>query len=90
MQDRGHTAGRIEPSATSLALEVLSLLMIDEDLKIVEVSLTVVAPWPSQDLLDIRMLSLGLAHDQLLARTLRASLKCSSTRRMPACKGECD
>ncbi len=70
VQRRGLTTGGIESPSTSLALEVLSLLMIDEDFEIVKVSLTVVAPWPSENLLDIRMLSLGLAHDQMTAQIL--------------------
>ncbi len=64
--------------------------MIDEDFEIVEVSLTVVAPWPGENLLDIRMLSLGLAHDRASARLRRARLVYSSTGRKPAWVAECD
>lgn len=68
MQGLTLTACRVKSSPTSLAFEVLSLLMIDEDFEIVKVSLTVVAPWPTKNLLDVRMLALGLAHDQRLAQ----------------------
>ena len=36
--------------------------MRDENLQIIEVTLTVVAPWSSEDLFDIGVLSLALAH----------------------------
>ena len=36
--------------------------MVDQDLQVVEVALTIVAPWPGQDLLDIGMFALVLAH----------------------------
>jgi hypothetical protein len=35
--------------------------MRDENLQIIEVTLAVVAPWPSEDLLNIGVLSLALA-----------------------------
>lgn len=38
------------------------LLMIDEDFKIVEITLTVEAPWSRENLFDIRVTSLLLRH----------------------------
>jgi hypothetical protein len=38
--------------------------MIYEDLKVIEVSLTVVAPWSGQDLFSVWMASLLLPHIQ--------------------------
>lgn len=78
------TACRVESSPTPLAFEVLSLLMIDENFEVVEISLTVVAPWSSENLLDIRMLSLGLPHDRSTAQLLWVRLRCSSNERVPA------
>ena len=57
-----HTPCRIQSSSTSLALEVFCLLMVDEDFEVVEISLAVIAPGPSQDLLDVRVLALCFAH----------------------------
>ena len=59
------TASCVEPSPTSLALEMLRFLVVDQDLQIVEVALTVIAPRPCKDFFKIWMLSLGLAHGKL-------------------------
>ena len=56
------TASRVKSPPTSLALEMLCLLMIDQDLQIIEVALTIVTPGSRNDLLDVWMLSLWLAH----------------------------
>jgi hypothetical protein len=52
----------VQSAAASVTLEVFGFLMRDENLQIIEVTLTVVAPRPSEDLLDIGVLSLALAH----------------------------
>lgn len=36
--------------------------MIDQNLEIIKITLTVIAPWPGEDLLEVRMLPLGLDH----------------------------
>ena len=56
------TASRVEPPPTSLALEMFRFLVVDQDLQIIEVALTVIAPRPCKDLFKIWMLSLWLAH----------------------------
>ena len=56
------TAGRVESPPTSLALEMLRFLMIDQDLQIIEVALAIVTPGPCNDFLNVWMLSLWLAH----------------------------
>lgn len=56
------TASRIESPPTSLALEMLRFLVIDQDLQIIEVALTIVTPGSRNDLLNVWMLSLWLAH----------------------------
>lgn len=56
------TTRGIQPSATSFALEVLRLLMIDKHFLVIEIALAVVAPWPAENLLDIGMTTLLLAH----------------------------
>lgn len=56
------TTCRVQSSGTSLTLEVFGLLMIDENLKVVEVSLAVITPWPCERLFDIRMLALAFTH----------------------------
>ena len=61
-----HTSSRVQSPSTSLTFEVFSLLVIDEDLKVVKVALTVVTPWPSEDFLRIWMTPLLLVpHDVL-------------------------
>lgn len=56
------TSSCVEPPSTTVALEVLCLLMRDQELQIFKVSLAVVTPWSRQELLDIGLLSLLLAH----------------------------
>ena len=63
------TASCVEPPPTSLALEMLRFLVVDEDLQIIEVALTVIAPRPRKDFFKIWMLSLGLAHRKLSGYT---------------------
>ena len=56
------TASRVESPPTSLALEMFRFLVIDQDLQIIEIALAIVAPGSSNDLLNVWMLSLWLAH----------------------------
>jgi len=42
---------------------VLGFLVVDENFEIIKVSLTVITPWPSQDLLNIGVLALRFTHD---------------------------
>jgi hypothetical protein len=56
------TSCRVKSATASVTLEVFGFLMGDENLQIIEVTLAVVAPRPSEDLLDVRILSLALAH----------------------------
>ena len=60
----------VQSSATSLTFEMLCFLMVYQDLQVVKVSLTVVAPRSSQGLLDIRKLALVLNHDGRFLTTL--------------------
>ena len=53
---------RIQSAAASVTLEVFGFLMGDENLQVIKVTLAVVAPRPSEDLLDVGVLSLALAH----------------------------
>lgn len=46
------TSGSVESTATSLAFEMLSLLMIEKDLQVVEVALAVIAPRSVEYLLE--------------------------------------
>lgn len=59
---RALTTCSIQPPATSVALEVLCLLVIDENLQIIKVALTVVAPRTLKDLVHIGVMPLLLAH----------------------------
>ena len=63
-----HTTCRVQSSCTSLALEVFCLLMVDEDFEVVEIPLAVIAPGPSQDLLDVRVLALRFTHSLSIDR----------------------
>jgi len=56
------TSSRVQATPTSVAFEVLGLLMVDEDLEVVEVTFTVVAPWSRQDFFHIGVASLLLRH----------------------------
>lgn len=68
----------VESAPASFAFEMFCLLVIDEDLEVVEVALTVVTPRPRQDLFDVRVVSLFLGH---LGRRIegRALVVCAST-----------
>lgn len=55
------TSCGIESTPTSLALEMFGFLMQGKNLQIVEVALAVVAPWPSQKLVQCGATSL-LSH----------------------------
>lgn len=59
------TSSCVESPSTALALEVLVSLMVDEDLEIVKVALTIVAPRPLKQLLQAGMPLLVLRHDGL-------------------------
>ena len=57
------TSSCIQSTTTFIALEMLSFLMIDQDLQIIKIALTIVAPWPRQNFFDIWMSSLLFRHD---------------------------
>lgn len=65
------TACRVQSPCASLALEVFGLLVIDEDFKIVEVPLAVIAPGPRKGLFDVRVLTLCFTHGLLNQRLLQ-------------------
>jgi hypothetical protein len=50
---------------------MLGLLMVDENFQVIEVTLTVVAPWPREHFIQIRVIPLLLGHldNQLLVST---------------------
>jgi hypothetical protein len=56
------TSCSTESASASLAFEVLRFLVIDENLEIIEVALTVVAPRTRQDLIEIGMITLLFRH----------------------------
>jgi hypothetical protein len=56
------TSSCVQPPPTSVALEMLCLLMRNQELEIFKISLAVVTPWSRQELLDVGLLSLLLAH----------------------------
>lgn len=56
------TTCSIQPPATSVAFEVLCLLVIDENLQIIKVALTIVAPRTRENLLNVGVVPLFLAH----------------------------
>lgn len=58
----GQTSCGIQSATTSFAFEMFSFLVRDEDLQVIEITLTIIAPWPSQQLLNIGMTALLLAH----------------------------
>lgn len=41
---------------------MLCFLMVDQDLQIIKVTLTIVAPWPRKDLFDVWVVALLLGH----------------------------
>ena len=57
-----HTSSGIQSSTTPLAFEVLRLLMVNQDLQVVKVSLAIVAPGSGQNLLNVGMFALVLDH----------------------------
>jgi hypothetical protein len=58
------TSCGVESSAASVAFEVFRLLMINQYFLVVEISLAVVAPWPAENLVDVWMTTLLLAHPE--------------------------
>lgn len=62
LDKKGLTACGVETTTASFTLEVLGLLVIDQDLEIIKVSFTVIAPWPSEDLVGIGVPALLLGH----------------------------
>ena len=56
------TSSSIQSPSTSIALKVLCLLVRDEDLEVVEVAFTVIAPWPGKEFFEVGMTALLLAH----------------------------
>jgi hypothetical protein len=52
------TTSRIQTSTAAVAFEMLRFLMRDEDFEIIEVTLAVIAPRPTKDLLNVRVTSL--------------------------------
>jgi len=56
------TSGCVQSSAAPIALEVFGLLMRNQNLQVVKVSLAVVAPRSREDFVDLRKLSLLFAH----------------------------
>jgi hypothetical protein len=52
----------IQPSATSFAFEVLRLLMINEHFLVIKVAFAIIAPWPAENLINIGVAALLLAH----------------------------
>jgi hypothetical protein len=55
----------VQSAATSFAFEVFSFLVGDENFEVIEITLTVIAPRSSKQLLDIGVAALFLAHDDL-------------------------
>lgn len=62
------TSSCIQPSSASLAFEMLRFLMVDQDLQIIKVTLTVVAPWPREDLFDVWVVALLFGHNGIAQR----------------------
>ena len=58
----GRTSCGIQPPAASFAFEVLCLLVINENLEIVKVTLAVIAPWSRKDFFHVGMTALLLRH----------------------------
>lgn len=55
-------SGGIQPSATSFALEVFRLLMINKNFLVIEVAFAIIAPRPAKNFVNIRVAALLLAH----------------------------
>lgn len=60
------TSSSIQTTAASFAFEMLGLLMRNENLEVVKVALTVVAPRSRKDLLDIWVIPLLLSHLEMV------------------------
>lgn len=58
----GESSCGVQSATTSFAFEVFSLLMGDENLKVIEITLTVVAPGTSEEFLDIWVITLLLSN----------------------------
>lgn len=56
------TASRIKPPTATFAFEMFGFLVIDQDLKVIKITLTVITPRASEDLLQVRVLPLGFDH----------------------------
>ena len=56
------TSSCVQTAPTSVAFEMLCFLMIDENLEVVKITFTVIAPWSRQDFFDIWVASLLLRH----------------------------
>jgi hypothetical protein len=56
------TSSGIKPPTTSITLKVLCLLMRDENLQVIKITLTVITPGTSKDFLDVWMTTLLLSH----------------------------
>jgi hypothetical protein len=56
------TSRGVKSPTTSFTFEVLRLLMVDEYFLVIEIALAVVAPRPAENLLNIRVAALLLAH----------------------------
>ena len=56
------TSSSIEAPSTSFTFEVLCLLMVDKDLKIVKVPFAIVAPRSTKDFFNVGMTALFLCH----------------------------
>ena len=50
----------VKAPVAMVALEVLRLLVLDQDLLVVEIALAVIAPWARDDVFDVRLASLLL------------------------------
>lgn len=76
------TSGCVQSPTTPVAFEVLGLLVGYENLKVVEVALTVEAPWPVEFLLQIRPLLLAFRHGASRTRGSTVEARsCSQWRR---------
>ena len=56
------TACCVQSSPAPVAFEMLCLLVIDENLQIIEISFTVVAPWPGDNFIEVGVFPLILDH----------------------------
>jgi hypothetical protein len=56
------TSRGVKSPATSFTFEVLRLLMVDEYFLVIKIPLAVIAPRPAENLFNIRVAALLLAH----------------------------